>query len=217
MRQIIIGFCTEGTTDTRFLESIIQRTFEDIAFECTQQVEILPLFPLRKKPGTFVVAHLEVLKRAYEFGTTMFCIHVDSDSPSDDGVYQTRINPLNESLADQDNICTNLVLVVPIQMIESWMLADKALLKSELGTTRSDIDLGIHRPPEGIADPKEVLRSAISVAHADFPKRRRQLALSDIYLPIGKKIDLDKLRTLSSFRKFEEAVRHSFRQINLFP
>lgn len=30
-RQIFIGLATEGTTDIRFLESIVHRTFEDIA------------------------------------------------------------------------------------------------------------------------------------------------------------------------------------------
>ena len=38
--QLIIGFVTEGTTDHRFLETIIQKTFEDIAFECDNQIEI---------------------------------------------------------------------------------------------------------------------------------------------------------------------------------
>ena len=41
--QLIIGFVTEGSTDYRFLESIIQRTFEDVAFDCDGEIEILPV------------------------------------------------------------------------------------------------------------------------------------------------------------------------------
>ena len=47
-RQIIIGFTTEGPTDVHFLESIIQRTFEDAAFECPGNVEVLPVQHIKK-------------------------------------------------------------------------------------------------------------------------------------------------------------------------
>ncbi len=39
-KQLIIALATEGTTDIRFLKSIIQRTFEKLAFECQDPVEI---------------------------------------------------------------------------------------------------------------------------------------------------------------------------------
>jgi hypothetical protein len=38
--QIIIGFATEGSTDALFLENIIQKTFEDVAFECHRPIEV---------------------------------------------------------------------------------------------------------------------------------------------------------------------------------
>jgi len=37
-KQVIIGFTTEGKTDVQFLESVIQRSFEDVAFECLQKL-----------------------------------------------------------------------------------------------------------------------------------------------------------------------------------
>lgn len=38
-RQVFVGFTTEGTTDVRFLEKIIERSFEEIAYECQGDVE----------------------------------------------------------------------------------------------------------------------------------------------------------------------------------
>ena len=50
-KQIIIGFAAEGPTDVRFLESIVQRSFEDVAFECDGEVEILPVQCMEKESG----------------------------------------------------------------------------------------------------------------------------------------------------------------------
>ena len=52
--QLIIGFVTEGATDHRFLETIIQKTFEDIALECDNQIEIMPVYYLEKQKGSFI-------------------------------------------------------------------------------------------------------------------------------------------------------------------
>ena len=53
-RQIIIGLTTEGSTDVRFLESVIQRSFEYVAFECRGQIEVLPVQYIEKETGEFV-------------------------------------------------------------------------------------------------------------------------------------------------------------------
>lgn len=39
-------------------------------------------------------------------------------------------------------------MIETIQMVEAWMLADKELLKSEIGTQKSDFELGILRAPK---------------------------------------------------------------------
>ena len=53
-RQITIGFTTEGRTDVRFLESIIQRSFEGVAFECKGKIEVLPVQHIPKQSGDFM-------------------------------------------------------------------------------------------------------------------------------------------------------------------
>ncbi len=96
------------------------------------------------------------------------------------------------------------------------MLADKELLKKEIGTKKTDNELGFGRMPEAIASPKEVIEKAIHIARADFTKRRRSdLTIADLYSPIGQSIDLDKLARLDSYQDFKNNIRDAFRKLKL--
>jgi hypothetical protein len=219
MSQIIIGYMTEGSTDRRFLQSIIERTFVSVGFECNNQIEVIsPIVEIEKPSNTEFVAQIfEGSKLAREKGVMVLCIHVDADARNDDSVFQHKITPALNMLEriDDDSGCRNLVAVVPVHMTESWMLADKSLLKDEIGTGMSDTDLGISKNPEVIADPKAVISNAIRIARTSLPRRRRKdLCIAELYQPIGQKVALERLENLPSFRKFEEAVRGAYRLLN---
>ncbi|PMD94698.1 hypothetical protein BWI97_16175 [Siphonobacter sp. BAB-5405] len=217
-KQLTIGYVTEGTTDVRFLESIIQRTFENVALECQSQIEVLPVLNLEKSSGAFNDMLVEKAIEANSLGLMVLCVHADSDSSDNDEVIRNKINPAFsaiENFETHDEICKNLVSIIPVHMTESWMLADRNLIREELGTNKSDNDLGINRAPESIADPKEVIRNSISVAFSHLPKRRRyQLGIEDLYRPIGQKISLSNLQSLNSYRHFENNVRESLIKLN---
>jgi len=116
--------------------------------------------------------------------------------------------------SDQE-YCKTTRIVIPVRMIESWLLADKDLFKKEIGTDKTDGALGINRNPESIANPKEVIKDAIRIARQDIVQRRRKdLTIRDIYMPLGQKIGVDKLNTLPSYRKFRESVKATFRLLN---
>ncbi len=216
MSQLIIGFTTEGTTDTRFLESVIQRTFELIAFDCDQDVEVLPLITISKNAGPFVEQIMQGSEMAFDQGVMVLCVHTDADDNSDRAVFENKILPLMEEMQNHknDDFCSNLVPVVPVHMSEAWMLADIELIKSEIGTDLRNFDLGLHRAPETIADPKYTIEEAIRIARQNLPKKRRNdLTIGELYQPIGQKLGLDTLERLPSFQKFYQAVRQAYRTI----
>jgi Domain of unknown function (DUF4276) len=215
-RQVIIGFSTEGSTDFRFLESIIQRTFEDVAFDCTGQIEVLPVQYIPKTSGTFIELVKNAALEGDKLGISVLCIHTDADAPEDTEVLKNKINPaFSEILASPEVICKNLIAIIPIQMTEAWMLADTELLKSEIGSSKQDSDLKLDRKPESIADPKMVIAEAIVIARSNLTKlRRRQLNVGELYQPIGQKIDLTKLKSLKSYQKFRDAVKNAYRALN---
>jgi hypothetical protein len=217
MSQIIIGLITEGSTDIRLLESIVERTFVDVGFECDTQIEVItPIINIEKGKGDFISQIENCCRRAFEVGVMALCVHADADDISDNNVFVSKVNPaITAIVALEGDFCKILVPVIPVQMSECWMLADKQLLKDEIGTDMSDAELGINRRPESISDPKAVIENAIRIARKDMVKHRRQeLPVSELYQPIGQKIELGKLESLPSYLKFKEAVRNAYRSLN---
>jgi hypothetical protein len=214
---LTIAAAMEGTTDERFLLPVIQRTFELLAFDCEGDIDVFdPVCIKFQKEGSFTERVLAVSKEAKVFGINVLCIHTDADSGNDKNAFLYKIRPAFDAVTNrkEDDCCKNLVAVVPVHMTESWMLADKALLKTEIGTNKPNIDLGIHRAAESIADPKEVIINALSIVQRHLPKRRSRLTIDDLYQPIGQKISIEKLCELQSFVKFKEAGREALIQLN---
>lgn len=211
-RTIYAGLFTEGSTDQRFLESVVKRTFDNVAIECKGDIEIeLNSIIITKTDLCFKDQVLEASKKEISaYGIMILCIHTDADEETDERAFRTKIHPAVQALEamNDQTYCKVCSIIVPVQMVESWMLADTELFKREIGSLKTDFDLGIHRSPETIADPKRVLQNALRISVQDKSKRRRrELTISNLYLPIGQKIDLNRLRVLPSYLKFEESVR----------
>jgi len=216
--QILIGLYTEGTTDVRFLTSIIKRTFEEISYECKGEIEILDIQNFKIAKTTFAEDVVEAIKAGTKnYGITILCIHADADDSTETNCFQNRINPAMaevENLKEND-ICKIIVPLIPVQMTESWMLADKELLKREIGTSKTNQELDIYKHPEQYANPKETIENAIRIARQEKTKRhRRELKIADLYLPIGQSVDLNKLKQLTSYIKFQENVRNALVKLN---
>lgn len=218
-RQIFVGLFSEGSTDNRFLESIVTRTFDEIGFDCNGEVETeVKSISINKAGKSFSEQVVEASKKGIEdYGIMILCVHTDADNSDDTQMFKSKITPAQTELnsKDENDYCKILTPIVPIQMIEAWMLADKELMKEEIGTDKSDNELGINRHPETISDPKYTIEEAIRIARSDLTKRRRKdLSIAELYLPIGQKISQEQLCTLNSFKKFKEAIRNAYRQLN---
>jgi len=213
IKQIIIALATEGSSDHRFLPNIIQRTFERVAFEDQQEIEIFEPICLSQISGENIREKAKKYAiQAVEKGAMVLCFHADADDKTDENAFNERINPaFNAIKSDKGDLCNNLVAIVPIQMTEAWMLADKELLKKELCTNKSDSELAIDKEPESFSNPKETIKNAINKAREGIAKRyRNKLKIDDLYSPLATTIELSKLESLSSYKKFEEAVRDIF-------
>lgn len=217
---IIIGLSTEGPTDIRFFESIIQRTYDDVAFECRGEIDTnITIIPINKKNLSFEEQVKAVASIGHtKLGISILCIHTDADDSTEDNIFEHKIRPALEQINNLDGAtyCKNIVPIIPVYMTESWMLADKELFKKQLGTTLSDEDLGINRNPENIPRPKEIIEEAIRIAMQERRRRaRNNLSISDLYQPIGQQIQLEVLETLPSYNIFKERVIESFRKMGL--
>lgn len=218
-RQVFIGLIAEGPTDIRFLPSVIERTFVEVAFDCDNDIEpyVRCLDVDKVKLGFNEYVEKASRQGVEEMGMDILCVHTDADSKDTEKAYVEKINPAKKFLADKEGeLCRNLTPIVPVRMVEAWMLADKELLKQEIGTQVSNEELGINRMPELYPNPKETIIQAIGKSRQGMTKRRRKdLDISELYASIGTKIDLDKLRDLPSYRQFEEEVRAAYKALGL--
>jgi len=216
-RQLLIGLYTEGNTDVRFLTSIIKRTFEEICFDCQGDLEILDIQNIKINKSTFSEDVISVARTGTnDFGIMVLCVHTDADDNTDTNVYQNKINPALNVLENSDeDICKNIVPVVPVQMTEAWMLADKELLKRELGTNKNDNELAIYKTAEEYSDPKEAIKNAIVIVNQERTRRhRKDLNISDLYQRIGQSISINKLKDVPSYSKFQMNIREVLKKMN---
>lgn len=218
VKQIYIGLYSEGRSDDRFLVSIIRKAFDDVAFAAPGDFEfyIEPIHINRaglSYPQQVLVASE---KGVEQFGILVLCIHKDSDNDSDHTAFATSINPSIELLErSSGRICKVAVPIVPIQMIEAWLLADLRLLKNAIGTSLSNEELGFSASPETLSNPKRVIEDAIRIVQSARTRRRRyDLSLSQLYMPLGDQIPIESLNRLSSFLKFKDSVKRAFISLN---
>ena len=203
-RQLFIGLITEGPTDVRFLQSVVERTFIDVAFECENDLEPYVKCLTVEKVRLSFNEYVEKASRRgmEEMGMDILCVHTDADSKDTKRAYAEKINPAKEFLSDKKGeICKSLIPIVPVRMVEAWMLADKELLKEEMGTRMSDEELGINRMPELYLDPKATIIQAIGKSNRTTTRRHR--------------LELEKLHLLPSYRQFVDEVREAYRQLGL--
>ena len=220
MKQLFIGLIAEGTTDIRFLKSVISKSIQELSMLCDNQVEIFDPKEIKADGDDFVNKMLTASKRAWQdYGITILCIHTDSDNRSADNAMQFKFTSFFNALKEmpEEEYCKHIVPTIPIQMIESWMLADKDLLKQLINAKEiSETDLGIDRQPESYADPKSVIEEAIRKAMLNQPKKKRnQIGIADLYELLGNRLSLDKLRTIPSFTQFETNVINVFKEMGL--
>jgi hypothetical protein len=220
MSQLFAGLFVEGTTDISFLSSIVERTLQNVAFDCKGEIDLeVKEIKIDKSGLGFCEQVIMASEKGFsEFGITILCVHSDADNKKLEDTYQNRINQAIDrlKLLEANQYCKILVAIVPIQETEAWMLADKELLKNEIGTEKSDNDLEINRQPESIARPKEVIENAIRIARENYTrKRRKDLTIGDLYLPVGQAMSLDKLEKLESYRDFKNNVKEAFKTLNL--
>lgn len=220
MKQLFIGLIAEGTTDIRFLKSVIEKSIQELSWQCDNQVEIFPVREIVAEGDGFVEKMLAASECAWQnYGISALCIHADSDARTIDSVMLNKFDPFISALKSmpEEEYCKHIIPTIPIQMIESWMLADKELLKRLINARdMSDADLGLDRAPESYADPKSAIENAIRRAMAEQPKKKRNLVgISDLYEILGNRLSLERLRTIPSFAKFEENVIIVFKNMGL--
>ncbi|MDR2237332.1 MAG: DUF4276 family protein [Chryseobacterium sp.] len=203
--QLFIGLISEGSTDNRFLFSVIKRTIDAIIFEYGGVTEIY-IEEIKKETGKKFVQQVIDANKDYhkENFINILLVHSDSDYHNDSKAIKKFTLLMDEvSLIEDNLICKNIIPIIPIQMIEAWMLADIDLFLDVISSTKSKSELDLNGNPEAFTDPKDKIKNALQIINLERPKKRRKdLQIAELYQLIGQKIEIEKLLGLNSFEKF---------------
>jgi len=96
------------------------------------------------------------------------------------------------------------ICVVPVRMLEAWLLFDEQALRGAASNPRGRVDVSL--PPistlESMPDPKSKLRTTLRNASELSARRREKLPISPERVA-ELTDDFSRLRALSAFRAFE--------------
>lgn len=216
--SIVLSFIGEGSTDIRFFPNIAERLIEQLLIKQGKQATIQWQTIEKQGEGSSEIIFNAAIQAKY---CSTLIIHADADDRKPHNAYTHKIKPgIDAILQSELKVCKNITVVIPVSETEAWMLVDKELLKDEMNTTLSDQDLGLTYPAnriERIADPKQRIEDAIVAHRLQLPKRRRRSAvtIAELYEPISRRIVLQKLEILPSYKFFKENLITALRNKNI--
>jgi hypothetical protein len=221
MSVLVVALYAEGSTDDRFLPPIIQRTAESIIAQYGQNVVdvlepvIVPSQPHQHREECILSA------ACYAHGYHALIVHSDADDRTPDRALLERIQPGFDLVARTDQeACKHLIPVIPVQMIEAWMLADHSALCEVIGTNLSPQILGLpsrSAEVERDANPKQTLKEVIQKALSHRPQRRRQLDFTTRQESLARRINLNTLYSVPSYREFFINFKKTLAELNFIP
>jgi hypothetical protein len=106
------------------------------------------------------------------------------------------------------------VIVIPVRMMEAWLLFDKERLREAAGCPlgNAPLDLPRLRSCEGLADPKERLHRCLRVASEKRGRHLKKFNVDSTLHRLSELIpDFSPLRKLSAFRRLEDELQSVLR------
>lgn len=205
--RLVLALYAEGSTDKTFLGNVIPRTAVNILAKYGQQaVDVLRIDA--KKDVSIKDGSQRILNAACQLALEhdnqydeesatypILIVHCDADAPDNKDALKNRYGPGYELVQQFSELtCKSMVPVIPVRMIESWMLAaDLEVLRSVLKTDNlRELDLvdKVHQV-ESEPNPKKKLDQIIQKARGSRSRRRYQVRREDLYEPLGRRITLE--------------------------
>jgi hypothetical protein len=215
--MLSLALYCEGNTDKRFLPTVITKTSKQILDKHKRNsVQVLPIQVIEIEKKRQREAILLAAKRAV--GYHILIVHADADHPKADKARLERFEP-GYKLVQQTNedVCKDLLPIIPVQAIEAWMLADYELLLEEIGTKMNAYDLGIPTKAslvESIAKPKRKIYEVVRKAYASRSKRQREVDIDFLSESIGERISLERLRQVPAYQQFVNDLTETLKKLN---
>jgi Domain of unknown function (DUF4276) len=215
-RYVIPFLGCEGPNDREFLLPVLRKLFEQAALD--HDFELVETFLTDEYVSYSSGAQMSftdwVVKTARQAvengdGDAILCIHTDEDG--DLNAAKAKIEKARQALQAAGGLSAGLIAVIPVRMIEAWVLADAVTLCQRLNPDLPPHKLELATDPESYPDAKKKLYETHALAHAD--RRRRQPArieVGELYAAMGNDLTLQMLGRVDSFKQFVVDVANAF-------
>lgn len=200
----------EGSSDLCLVEHIETILIESGFSEASGEAPNLSMF--KQAVGRTVREKLTFFLKHYPNIDVIF-VHRDADNA---GILtrQQEISTAALGVVEQDRI----IPVIPVTMLESWLLADSAAIKRVAGNSGYKGNLNCIPPIrqiEGIPDPKKTLCDALCEASQTQGTRLRKFKKRFHEMRSRLAVDLDPngpVQQLDSYRQFRDLIRNFCRK-----
>jgi len=221
MSQVILALYAEGSTDGGFLPQIIRRTTRVILSQHDRPDIEVPLPDSQWGKPAKIAKRVECILHAARktAGYHALIIHSDGDDRGYEQTMAELFQPGKEHVlaaSTHENVCVDLVPLIPVRMTEAWMLADPDALCTVLGKKLEARALGMPtkaRLVEKELTPKKTLDLVIQMAYPHQSRDWKRFK-AKLYRELGSEIDLKRLNDLPSYQQFVEDMTTTLQTLN---
>jgi hypothetical protein len=205
MRLLRCTLVTDGSSD-RALIPILQWLLREHGIQVDGTIEWFdPSLP-RKRAQTLA----EKLTQAVDFyPCDLLFVHRDAEAEP----YAQRKKEIDDSWTAQFSQIS-LVRVIPVRMMEAWLLFDEQRIRLAAGCPNGKTPLGLPKLTtfEGLSDPKERLHQTLRVATEKSERQLKKFVVDVAIHRLAVLIDDDSpLRKLPAFQKLEGEIETAVR------
>jgi hypothetical protein len=168
--------------------------------------EWIDLSLLPQKPASLEERIISSLKF---YRCNLLFIHRDAETQSRSDRQQEIIQAFAK-IAEQVETRPPMICVIPVRMMEAWLLSDERAIRQAVGNPngRSKLELPTTRSLEAIADPKQKLHELLRIASGLSGRRLRQLNThTSVHLVAEYTQNFGALRQLSAFQALENDIQ----------
>lgn len=208
MSELRYTLVSDGASD-RALLPILSWLLVEHRVLCPIQAEWADLGRLRNPPRT-LASRIEWSLNLYP--CDILFVHRDAEIRADRRSYQQRKAEIIDELANINIAQIPPICVVPVRMMEAWLLINEAALRRAAGNPNGETPLNLPNIAdlEEIPDPKEVLYTLLTVASELRGRRLRRFEVRRSSGLVSEYIaDFANLRQLPAFRALEADIEET--------
>jgi hypothetical protein len=202
MREIRYTLLSDGSSD-RALLHVLNWLLGEHTVNCAIQSEWADLRRLPTPPKTLA----ERIRYTLElYPCDLLCIHRDAERESRE-IRAAEIRRAIEGVFDAASV--PYVCVVPVRMLEAWLLFDEGALRRASGNPNGKQPLGLPdiSELEQLPDPKYSLHELLLESSGLHGRRRSRIRVAELAARVAELTsDFSPLRALPAFKSLEEEI-----------